>query len=155
MKREPLTEPKQDSPTNTGMTHAIGPRCLFPKSCAATNAFTAAAKEDDVAKDASTHHGHGLRGDDGLGAQRGEVGQVGQDVHGRHDGQGDDDGARKVPAGGWRNAQAQTPRQRKKNQAKADSLVRLDHLLRHQIQVVPVDMETEVYNTHTRARARR
>lgn len=30
--REPLTEPKQDRPTNTGMIHAITPRCLLPKS---------------------------------------------------------------------------------------------------------------------------
>lgn len=31
--REPLTDPKQDRPTNTGMIHAMGPRCWLPKSC--------------------------------------------------------------------------------------------------------------------------
>lgn len=30
--REPLTEPKQDRPTNTGMIQAITPRCLLPNS---------------------------------------------------------------------------------------------------------------------------
>lgn len=46
----------------------------------------------------ATHHGHGLRGDHLLGSEGGEVRQVGQDVHGGDDGQGDDDGAREVPS---------------------------------------------------------
>ena len=31
--KEPLTDPKQDRPTNTGMIQAIGPKWKFPKSC--------------------------------------------------------------------------------------------------------------------------
>lgn len=44
VKREPLTEPKQDRPTNTGMIHAMGPRCLFPKSCVGTEQVNNAAR---------------------------------------------------------------------------------------------------------------
>lgn len=40
----------------------------------------------------ATHHGHGLGSQHLLGGQGGEVGQVGQHIHQRHDGQGDDDG---------------------------------------------------------------
>jgi len=45
------------------------------------------------------HHGHGLRVEHPLGGEGGEVGQVGQNVDHRHDGQGDDDGAGKVSEG--------------------------------------------------------
>lgn len=44
-----------------------------------------------------THHSHGLRVEHLLRGECGEVRQIGQDVHGRHDGQRDDDGTRKVP----------------------------------------------------------
>lgn len=44
VKRDPLTEPKQDRPTNTGMIHAMGPRCLFPKSCVGTEQVNGAAQ---------------------------------------------------------------------------------------------------------------
>lgn len=45
-----------------------------------------------------THHSHGLRVEHLLRGECGEVSQVGQNVHCRHDGQRDDDGTRKVSA---------------------------------------------------------
>jgi len=50
--------------------------------------------------ESSTHHSHGLRLHHGAGRDGGEVRHVGQHVHHRHDGHGDDDGQRQVPGGG-------------------------------------------------------
>ena len=44
----------------------------------------------------NTHHSHRLRVEHLLRAEGGEVRQVGENVHYGHDGQRDDDGARKV-----------------------------------------------------------
>lgn len=114
--RDPLTAPKQDSPTKTGISQAITPRWYSPKLCqAAQNVLRPLRKQKQQAKDATqlqvvaavtlwqthdTHHGNGLGLDHLFRRDGGEVGQVGEDVHHRHYRHGYDDGQRQVPVAG-------------------------------------------------------
>lgn len=59
---------------------------------------------------ARTHHSHSLRVDHLHGAKRGEISQVGQNIDGSHYGQGDDDGAGKVPEEGSQVTQTARPK---------------------------------------------
>lgn len=45
----------------------------------------------------ATHHGNGVRGEKLLGTHGRDVGDVGEDVDEGHEGDGDENGARKVP----------------------------------------------------------
>lgn len=45
----------------------------------------------------ATHHGNGVGGQQLLGSHGRDVGDVGEDVDEGHQGDGDEDGARKVP----------------------------------------------------------
>lgn len=45
----------------------------------------------------ATHHGNGIGGQQLLGSHGRDVGNVGEDVDEGHQGDGDEDGARKVP----------------------------------------------------------
>lgn len=45
VKREPLTDPKQERPTKTGIIQDMTPRWLFPKSCVRTQHVNNAAPE--------------------------------------------------------------------------------------------------------------
>lgn len=91
----------------------------------------------------STHHGNRLRGDHLLGAEGGEVRQVGQNVHGGDYGEGDDDGARKVPVGEPQDiTTSKAPRARAPRASRRYSLEGLDHLLGDEIQIIPVGGDT-------------
>lgn len=50
----------------------------------------------------ATHHGNGVGGQQLLGTHGCDVGDVGEDVDEGHQGDGDEDGARKVPGNGER-----------------------------------------------------
>lgn len=96
----------------------------------------------EIGEHARTHHSHSLRVDHLLGAECGEISQVGQNIHGRHNRQGDDDGARKVPTEGSQVVQFKLRRQAKNSADKSRqpySLKRLNHLLCDEIQVIPVN----------------
>lgn len=112
--RDPLTAPKQDSPTKTGISQDITPRWYSPKLCqtaqrtrgqctfckkhhspAPCNQWLWAAEKMHEKPEA--HHSDGLRLDHGLRGDGGEVGHVGQDVDHRHYRHGYDDGQWQVP----------------------------------------------------------
>lgn len=102
MNRDPLTAPKQDSPTKTGISQDITPRWYSPKLWQSEqNAFSKGTERENgwFKADASeTHHSDRLRRHHDFRGDGGEVGQVGQDVHHRHYGHGYDDRQRQVPA---------------------------------------------------------
>lgn len=99
--RDPLTAPKQDSPTKTGISQDITPRWYSPKLWQnKQNTFRKGTERENrwfKADALKTYHSdrlwchHDLRGDGG------EVGQVGQDVHHRHYRHGYDDREGQVP----------------------------------------------------------
>lgn len=101
VKRDPLTAPKQDSPTKTGISQDITPRWYSPKLCRPEHVSVLAQLMPlpRAGGRTDTHHGDGLGRDHDLRGDGGEVGQVGQDVNHRDDGHGDHDGQGQVPAG--------------------------------------------------------
>lgn len=96
-----------------------------------------------------THHSHGLGVEHLLGGEGGEIGQVGQNIHSCHNGQRDDDGTRKISEEDHRSSMSLLQTvfifviKELKSRVKR-SLVRLDHLLCDEIQVVPVSRKVQV-----------